>query len=141
MAKPGFWLVAGAFGTAAMNHSMLVTYFIPIFTGLGTTKSIAVAAASVVGPFQVAGRIMLMLQGERAGTLTSTRAALIGMVLASGALMAAGLAPALIFVFAALQGASIGMVSILRPVLIAEVLGRDGYYLLGRSAIRYVSKK
>ncbi len=125
--KPGFWLVAGAFGTAAMNHSMLVTYFIPLFTGLGTTKAVAVIAASCVGPFQVAGRVMLMLQGERAGTLTSTRAALIGLVLSSGALMAVGLTPALIFVFAALQGGAIGMVSILRPVLIAEVLGRDGF--------------
>ena len=127
MRTRAFWLVAGTFGLATMNHSMLVTYFIPLFTGLGAAKAVAVTAASVVGPFQVAGRIMLMLQGERAGTLTSTKAALIGMALASAVLMLAGIAPTLIFVFAAIQGAAMGMISILRPLLIAEVLGRDGF--------------
>ncbi len=124
---PQFWFLAGAFGLAWMNHSMLVNYFIPLFTGLGATKAIAVAAASTVGPFQVVGRLALMLRGERTHILTSTRASLIGMTLASAVLMAAGFALPLLFLFAVVQGAAIGMMSILRPVLIAEVLGRDGF--------------
>jgi len=122
-----FWMLAAIFGLAAMDHAMLVTYFIPVFTGLGLVKASAVAAASMVGPFQVLGRIALMMQGKRAGSLTTTRAALIGLVLASATLLAAGLAPRLVFLFAAIQGASVGMMSILRPVLIAEVLGRGGF--------------
>jgi len=122
-----FWLLAGAFGLAMMNHSMLVTYFIPVFTSLGIAQAGAVAAASLVGPFQVIGRLALMLQGKRIGSLASTRGALIGMATASMLLMLAGIALPLIFVFSAVQGASIGMISILRPVLIAEVLGRSGF--------------
>ena len=122
-----FWFLAGAFGLAWMNHSMLVSYFIPLFTGLGATKTVAVAVASTVGPFQVVGRLALMLRGERIHILFSTRASLIGMTLASVILMAAGLALPLLFLFAVVQGAGIGMMSILRPVLIAEVLGRDGF--------------
>ena len=125
--KPAFWLLAGTFGLASMNHAMLVTYFIPIFTGLGVLKVSAVAAASIVGPFQVIGRIVLMLKGGQVGVLFSTRVALTGLVLSSAILMAVGLQPMLVFVFAAVQGASVGMTSILRPVLIAEVMGRENF--------------
>ncbi len=122
-----FWYLCLAFGLAFMNHGMLVTYFIPLFTGLGASKAIAVAVASTVGPFQVVGRLALMLRGERIHILFSTRGALIGMTLASGVLMLAGVAPPLLFLFAVVQGGAIGMMSILRPVVIAEVLGREGF--------------
>ncbi len=125
--QPAFWLLACAFGLASMNHTMLVTYFIPLFTGFGIAKTSAVLAASVVGPFQVIGRIVLMLNGARTGTLFSTRVALAGLVISSTVMMAAGMAPVLVFVFAAVQGASVGMVSILRPVLIAEIMGVENF--------------
>jgi MFS family permease len=122
-----FWMLAALFGLATMDHAMLVTYFIPVFTGLGLLKGAAVAAASMVGPFQVLGRIVLMAQGARAGSLAMTRIALVGLVLASTILLSAGIQVRLVFLFAAIQGASVGMMSILRPVLIAEVLGRGGF--------------
>lgn len=120
---PSFWLLAGAFGLAAMNHTMLVTYFIPLFTGFGIAQTTAVVAASVVGPFQVIGRLVLMMNGARSNALLSTRGALAGLIVASATLMAAGIAPMLVFVFAAVQGATMGMMSILRPILIADIMG------------------
>ncbi len=123
MHRPAFWLLAGAFGLASMNHTMLVTYFIPLFTGFGIAQTTAVVAASVVGPFQVIGRLVLMVNGARTSALLSTRVALAGLIMSSATLMAAGAAPMLVFVFAAVQGASIGMMSILRPILIAEIMG------------------
>jgi len=122
-----FWLLAGAFGLAAMTHTMLVTYFIPVFTGLGAAHKLAVAAASLVGPFQVAGRLILMALGQRIGTGLATRGAIAGSILACLILIGAGIQPEFIFIFAAIQGASVGMLSILRPVLIADVLGRKGF--------------
>lgn len=127
MRQPRFWLLALTFGLASMNHFMLATYFIPLFTGLGAAKATAVLAASVVGPFQVIGRLVLMMNGARISALFSTRVALVGLVISSMGLMAAGLAPMLVFVFAAVQGASIGMMSILRPVLIAEIMGLEQF--------------
>jgi len=121
--RPSFWLLAGAFGLAAMNHTLLVTYFIPLFTGFGIAKTTAVLAASVVGPFQVIGRLVLMVNGARITALFSTRLALVGLIVSSTTLMAAGMAPMLVFVFAAIQGASVGMMSILRPILIADIMG------------------
>lgn len=127
MRQPRFWLLALTFGLASMNHFMLATYFIPLFTGLGAAKATAVLAASVVGPFQVIGRLVLMMNGARISALFSTRVALVGLIISSMGLMAAGLAPMLVFVFAAVQGASIGMMSILRPVLIAEIMGLEQF--------------
>ncbi|MGB3251306.1 MAG: hypothetical protein WBB13_19295, partial [Tabrizicola sp.] len=53
-----------------------------------------------------------------------------GVVLAGGLLLLAGIAPVLIFAFALAQGAGAGLMSILRPVLIAEVLGRTGFGMI-----------
>lgn len=123
MRQPRFWLLAFTFGLASTNHYMLATYFIPLFTGMGIAKATAVMAASVVGPFQVLGRLVLMMAGAKAGPLFSTRLALMGLIISSAVMMAAGIMPALVFIFAAIQGASIGMMSILRPVLIAQIMG------------------
>ncbi|MEO8531284.1 MAG: MFS transporter [Deltaproteobacteria bacterium] len=125
--KRTFWVLMLAFGMVYLNHTMLVTYFIPLFSALGASAVVAVAAASCLGPAQVAGRVFLMARGAREDALMSTRTALLGIVLASLVLLAAGAAPMLIFGFAVLQGASYGTLSILRPVLVAEVLGRAGF--------------
>jgi hypothetical protein len=125
--RPAFWLLTGAFGAAWMNHSILVTYFIPLFTGLGAGPAMAVAAASTVGPFQVIGRLILMLLGARAPALLASRTAFGLMAAASLILLAAGAELRLIFVFAVLEGAAIGILSILRPVLTAEVMGAEGF--------------
>ena len=53
--------------------------------------------------------------------------ALAWVVAAGAALWLAGLVPLLIFAFAALQGAGAGLMSILRPVLVADILGRRGF--------------
>jgi MFS family permease len=126
MGQREFWVLAMAFGVVALNHAMLVTYFIPLFSALGASAVMAVAAASCLGPAQVAGRVLLMANA-RIAPLFSTRLALGGVALASVVLLLAGAAPHLIFAFAVLQGASMGTLSILRPVLVADVLGRSGF--------------
>lgn len=59
--------------------------------------------------------------------MATTLISVSGLVLASVVLIAAGAAIWLIFAFAVLQGASLGLLSILRPVLSADVLGRRGF--------------
>jgi len=123
-----FWLLAAAFTMVATNHAMLVSYFIPLFTDRGASPAMAVAAASCVGPAQVAGRLLLMLLGEaRMGAGRATAVMLGSLLLAGAVLWAAGWATPLIFVFAALQGVAVGLMSILKPVLTSETLGRAGF--------------
>mgnify|MGYP003374508527 CR=1 FL=1 len=118
-----FWAIGGAVGLIWLNHGILLTYVLTLLADRGAAPALAAAAAACIGPAQVAGRLALLLAGARVSTSGATLGAL-------GSVAAAGLvlwATGLIFVFAALQGAGAGLLSILRPVLVAEVLGRQGF--------------
>jgi hypothetical protein len=67
------------------------------------------------------------MAGARVSTALATLMALGSVVMAGLLLWAAGAAMPLIFAFALLQGAGAGLLSILRPVLTAEVMGRRGF--------------
>lgn len=125
--RPAFWTLAAAFALIAGNHVMLVSYFIPLSLDRGASQSMAVLAASCVGVAQVAGRLLLTLGEARMGTARASRVMLGALVAAGIAMWLAGVAPALIFAFAALQGAANGLMSILKPVLTAETLGHAGF--------------
>mgnify|MGYP002737678231 CR=1 FL=1 len=75
----------------------------------------------------MAGRLVLLALGARMSTGRAVVLSMSGVVLAGLLLFLAGVAPVMIFAFALAQGAGAGLMSILRPVLIAEVLGRAGF--------------
>ena len=115
-----FWAIGGAVGLIWLNHGILLTYVLTLLADRGAAPALA---AACIGPAQVAGRLALLLAGARVSTSGATLGALGSVVAAGLVLWATGL----IFVFAALQGAGAGLLSILRPVLVAKVLGRQGF--------------
>jgi MFS family permease len=117
-----------------LNHGILITYALVLFADRGAGPGVAALAAACIGPAQVAGRLVLLAAGARVTTGQATMASLGSMVVAGGLLWVAGAAPVLIFAFALAQGAGIGLTSILRPVLIAEVLGRQGFGAISGAA-------
>ena len=125
--RPAFWAIACCFGLFGLNHGILITYVLELFTERGATASMAALAAACIGPAQVAGRIVFMLSEARVGNARATLWSLGSIVAASLLLWLAGLAPMLIFAFALAQGAGMGVMSILRPLLIADILGREGF--------------
>ena len=125
--RPAFWGISAVFGLIGLNHGMLLTYVLPLFADRGASEGMAVLAAAFIGPSQVLGRLALLAGGARVSTAKATRLALGAVVVASGVLWLAGVAPVLIFAFALAQGAGAGLTSSLRPLLIAEVLGRSGF--------------
>lgn len=127
LAKPAFWAISGAVALIWLNHGILLTYVLVLFQDRGAGPALAATAAACIGPAQVAGRLALLMAGARISTATATLASLASVVVAGGLLWAAGAAMPLIFAFAVLQGAGAGLLSILRPVLVAETLGRDGF--------------
>ena len=125
--KPAFWIIAAAFTAVYLNHGVLLTYVLVLFADRGAAPGLAALAAACIGPAQVAGRLVLLAMGARVSTGQATILSMSGVVLAGVLLWLAGVAPLLIFAFALAQGAGAGLMSILRPVLVAEVLGRDGF--------------
>ena len=125
--EPGFVALAAFFALTNLGHWMLVNHLRPILDALDIPGAIAVAAAAAIGPAQVLGRLALMGAGARMPTGRAAVLTVVAMVLAPMALIAAAGWPVLAFGFAALQGAAMGVLTILRPVLVAEVLGQERY--------------
>lgn len=122
-----FWLIGLIFALVYVAHGIIITFAIPLFQGLGASHAAAVWAAALVGAAQVAGRVLFMGWGRHFSLVGLVRSTLLTMVGAALVLWLAGAAPGLIFVVAAMQGAAIGIVSILRPILIADALGSEGF--------------
>lgn len=132
--RPAFWAIAAIFGLTYLGHSVLVTYALVLFEDRGAGAAMAVLAASCIGPAQVLGRVGLMANEARIGNGGALLWSLGAITLAALVMWAAGLAPVLIFGFAVLQGIGIGLCSILRPVLLADMLGRGGFGAISGAA-------
>lgn len=125
--RTGFWVLAAVFSLTNLNHWMLVSFLLPVLMVQGLGNGLAIMAASLIGPAQVVGRLILMRFETRAGTVPSTLIILSGMCLAALLLALAGVGAGFALGFALVQGAAMGGFTILRPVLVAESLGSEGY--------------
>jgi MFS family permease len=122
--KPVFWGLAGLFGLVGLNHWILISFLVPLLVEMGVSHGWAVLAASLVGPSQTLGRFVLMQVEARVGTARVLAITVAMMLGASVFLAGVGASGLLIFGFAALQGGAMGIMTILRPALVAESLGR-----------------
>ena len=125
--SPVFWLLAIAIFLAALDHGMLISHVLPILDDRGIDAGLAVLAASLVGPMQVAGRLVLMATDRFASTVVASTGCFAMMAMAGVCLLGAGVAPSLLVGFVVLQGAGIGIASVMRPVVTAELLGRRNF--------------
>ncbi len=125
--QPMFWAITLIFSAVWLNHGIVLTYSLLLFEDRGASVGKATLAASAIGPSQVVARLVLLVGERRISNARATIWALGAVVLAGIVLFAAGVAPNLIFAFSLLQGAGAGLLSVLRPVLVADRLGRAGF--------------
>jgi hypothetical protein len=131
--------LAGFFTIRWFVTSALAVAILPLLGGMGLSPGEAVAASALIGPGQVAGRLLEWSSGGRFGTIG--RAALgaslapVGVVVliwGRGLLGPAGAA----CLFALLYGMSNGIMTINRGTLPLVIFGPDGYAaLLGWLAV------
>jgi MFS family permease len=134
-----FWLLAVAYTMIALNHNVLLTHLLPLLDERGIQSGAAVLAASMLGPMQVAGRLAMIAAGERVSTLVVFIAAYISMAIAALSLFGSGTVPIFLVGFILFQGAGFGVMSILRPVMAAELFGRNNFGLIsGSLALPYL---
>ena len=137
--EASFWLLAGAWVMTALGHGAVMTHMLPILDDRGLHPETAVLAASMIGPMQVAGRLAMMAAERHVSTLTIALGTYVATGLAAAALLGAGAASGLIVAFVVLHGAGYGVTSITRPVVVADVLGREGFGVTsGLLAIAFV---
>ena len=122
-----FWALALSFAMLALHHGMMINHILPIFDERGIAKEPAVLAISMIGRMQVAGRLVMMAAERYVSTMVSSACCFIAVFGASTALLGTSVMPSLIAIFVLLQGAGNGVVSIVRPVLIATLLSRRNF--------------
>jgi len=139
IADPTFWQFALLFAAVAVNHGVLLTHLLPILAERGVAAEMAVLAAALIGPMQVAGRVAMMTLGRNASSRAIFIACLTSTVLAALMLLGAGVSIVFLIGFVALQGAGYGVTSIVRPILTAEQFGRENFgTVAGLLAIAFI---
>lgn len=111
----------------ALTHGMLISHLMPVLGSRELPDNMVVLAASMIGPTQVAGRLLLMFfSGHASGSVLLTMTYALNAV-AYLMLLISGGHPVLIFAALAIVGGAAGIHSIVKPLAIAELLGRKGY--------------
>jgi len=122
-----FWLLSIAFALMMLNHSSLVSHFLPLLDERSIPLELAVLAASMFGPMQVLGRVLMVIAERWMSVLVMCGVSFALLVISCTALIYSIENPWLIFVFVVLQGMGVGISSIMRPLVIAELLGYRGF--------------
>lgn len=122
-----YWLLAISFALIALDHNVLLTHLLPLLDEQGIAPGVAVLAASMIGPMQVFGRIGMVTVESRIKTIHIFATCFVLMAFAALALSALSFTPLLLALFVLFQGAGYGVTSIMRPVIIADFLGRKDF--------------
>jgi MFS family permease len=125
--RPAFWLLAIAFALLGLNHSAILNHFLPMLAERGIPQGMAVFAASMIGPMQVAGRLAMMAVERHVSNRGITVACFLAVSLATVALISASLVPMMLVPFVILQGSGHGVTSIMKPLVIGDILGRANF--------------
>ena len=137
--RPLFWYLAAGFSLLGFNHGVVLNHLLPILADRGVSLDLAVLAAAMIGPMQVAGRLALMLGGARLSNAWVTTLSFAFVITATLCLIAAEFAPLLVIAFVVLQGSGYGVLSIMRPVMTREILGQARFGAIsGAMAVPYL---
>jgi MFS family permease len=140
MRTPTFWMIGIAFTLLALDHGLIVSHMLPIMADRGMSEDTAVFAASMFGPMQVAGRLAMIAAERHVSVLVICCACFLSMSLAGISVFLATSVALLIVPFVILQGAGAGVLSIIRPTVVAELLGRKDFGVIsGTLAIGFVA--
>jgi MFS family permease len=123
----------------SLDHGMLITHLLPLLGERGVQQEVAVLAVSMIGPMQVAGRLLMMAVERRVSMPVVCATTFVFISVAATVLYFAGTLTALILLFVMLQGSGYGVTSITRPVITAGYLGRAGFGTIsGMQAIAFM---
>ncbi len=122
-----FRALAIAFTLNMLAFSGITLHLLPMLAAKGFTPERAAFLGALVGPMQVAGRILEFTFARHASPSTVGTIALFAFPVAVLILAFGGPEAWMFVAFAALWGASNGVMTIVRGTVPAEIWGRDGY--------------
>jgi MFS family permease len=127
-----FLLLAAFFSLRAAISSVVSVHALVLFRGLGLAASAAVGVAALIGPMQVAGRVLEVAFGRRLNPLVTSWLGAALLPAGVAALLAGGPVGG----FAVAYGISNGVLTISRGTLPLHLFGARGYATrIGRLAL------
>lgn len=124
---PAFWGLAVCFTSYYAAFSALTFHLIPMLVERSVPMTTIVAAMAIVGPAQVAARLVLFAMRGKLTTRVAGLLATITFPLAVLLLIAFPFSVEALFVFAACFGAANGTVTIVRGTAVPDFMWREGY--------------
>jgi MFS family permease len=122
-----FWGLALWFTAANAAASGFVFQFVPLLTAWGVEMTAILVSVALIGPMQVAGRIVLMCFSARLETREIGSAVVVLLPAAILALLCSAPTPVWLGLSAALYGAGNGIMTIARGTAVADLIGRAHY--------------
>lgn len=126
--NPLFWLLFFGFPLIALTDGLILTHILPILIDKDLDHSSAVLAIALFGPMQVFGRFIMMKLSKHVDVNLVGIISFTGITISCVVLFITSSTWQAIM-FAMLFGASYGLTSIIKPLMIAKALG---YKSLGR---------
>ena len=120
-----FWILACVFTCSGFVFASLAAHLPRLLQAVGCTPAMAVAAASIVGATQVAGRLAEVGWLHRLHPLVLARISLGLHPL--GALLLAVFGAPLAFIYTGLHGVGVGIITILKGTLPLALFGPQGF--------------
>jgi MFS family permease len=122
-----FWGLAIWFTAYNAAQSALIFQFVPLLTTWGVETAVVLTSVAIIGPMQVAGRVVLMCFSARLETreigiavTVLLPAALLSLLFLPHTLLWLGLC-------ATLYGAGNGIMTIVRGIAVSDLIGRTHY--------------
>ena len=131
------WL-ALAFSLNMVANIAVSVHLIPYLQDRGYDLGLAATATGAVGAMQVAGRIVLAAIGDRV-SLRWLTAIVMGMQPVSLVLLLVIPGAAGLWVFIVVFGASRGIMSLLRPLFVADLYGRERFASISGALAAFVT--
>ncbi|MGQ2906133.1 MAG: MFS transporter [Neoaquamicrobium sediminum] len=135
MRKPSYWGLMLAWVSYALAFSSLTYHFFPLLLERGLDSAGAVLVLTVIGPAQVAGRILIRAFAAEAPVRSVGSVVVVVFPLA---VIGFAFVPPEVLVLAgvaAFYGAANGMITIVRGMAVPEMVTRDGYGAVNGSLV------
>jgi predicted MFS family arabinose efflux permease len=129
MRKPAYWGLLIAWVSYAAAFASLTYHFFPLLLERGLDSAGAVIVLAVIGPAQVAGRILVRVFAPDAPVrMLGSMIVVIGFAFAPPQV-------AIIAAVAAFYGAANGIITIVRGMAVPEMISREGYGAVNGSLV------
>lgn len=126
LGRPSFWALTLSFTLNALTFTAMIFHLVPLLSDRGLGMGLIVAGFTLIGPMQVAGRILLVTFGRRLSMGGVGSLVILAYPIVIVILMLPPSATTL-FSFATIYGLANGTLTIIRGVIVADYYGQRAY--------------